>query len=76
MLTAKIDTLEGRDVAVVDIPRAYLSVDMDDEVHILFRGKLAYMMVAAYPSLYRPFVSYETGKASYMSGCRRHYMAV
>ena len=35
MITAKIDTLEGRDVAVVDIQRAYLSADMEDEVHVV-----------------------------------------
>ena len=62
MLTATIDALEGRDVAVVDIPGVYLSVDMDDEVHIVFRGTLADMIVAADPALYRTFVSYETGK--------------
>ena len=38
MLTASIDTLEGMDMSVVDIPGAYLSTDMDDEVQILFRG--------------------------------------
>ena len=63
MITATIDALEGRDVAVVDIPGEYMSADMDDEVHVVFRGKLEYMMVAADTALYRPFVSYETGKA-------------
>ena len=69
MLTATINALEGRDVAVVDIPGAYLSADMDDEVHVVLRGTLAEMMVMADPELYRPFVSYETGN-------RKHYMAV
>ena len=63
MLTATINALEGRFVAVVDIPRVYLSADMDDEVHVVFRRSLAEMMVAADPALYRPFVSYETVKA-------------
>ena len=49
-------------MAVVDIPGAYLSADMDDEVHMVFRGTLAEMVVMANPALYRPFVSYETGK--------------
>ena len=49
-------------MAVVDIPGAYLSADMEDEVHIVFRGTLLEMMVVADPELYRPFVSYETGK--------------
>ena len=62
MLTATIDALEGLDVAVVDILGAYLSADMDDEVHMVFRGTLAEMMVMADPALYRTFVSYETGK--------------
>ena len=62
MLTAKTDALEGKDVALVDIPGAYMSVVMDDEAHLVFRGTLAEMMVMADPALYRPFVSYETGK--------------
>ena len=62
MITATIDALEGRDLEVVDIPGAYLSVDMDDEVHVVFRRTLEYMMVVADPALYRLFVSYETGK--------------
>ena len=62
MLTETIDALEGRDVAVLDTPGPYLSADIDDEVHIVFRGTLAEMMVAADPELYRHFVSYETGK--------------
>ena len=62
MLTATIDAQEGRDVAVVDIPRAYLRANMDNEVHVVFRGTLAEMMVMADPALYQPFVSYETGK--------------
>ena len=36
---------------------------MDNEVHVVFRRMLAEMMAAADPVLYRPFVSYEIGKA-------------
>ena len=63
MLTATIGALEGRDMAVVDIPGAYLSADTDDEVNVVFRGPLEEMMVEANPALYWPIVSYETGKA-------------
>ena len=52
MLTATIEALEGRYVAVVDIPGAYLSADMDDEVHMVFRGTLAELIVAADPDIY------------------------
>ena len=62
MLTAIIEALEGREVAVVDTPGAYLSADTDNEIHIVFRGTLAEMMAAVDPALYRPFVSCETGK--------------
>ena len=75
MLTATIGALEGIDAEVVYIPGAYLSTDMDNEVYGVFIGTLADMMVADDPALYRPFMSYETGKASYTSGCRSHYMA-
>ena len=63
-LTAKIGALEVRGVALVDIPGAYLSADMNDEVHVVLRETLTDMMVAADPELYRPFVSYDTGKAT------------
>ena len=63
MIKATINALEVRDAAVVDIPGSYLSADMDDEVHVVLRGTLAELMVAANPELYRPFVSYETRQA-------------
>ena len=63
MLTATIDALEGRDVAVVDISAAYMSAEMNNEIHVVFRKTQSEMMVMADPALYRPFVSYETGKS-------------
>ena len=53
MLTATIDALEGRDMAVVDIPGEYLSADIDNEVQVVFRGTLTEMMVVADTELYR-----------------------
>ena len=47
-------------MAVVDIPEAYLSADINNEVHVVFRGTIAEMMVMDDPALYQPFVSYET----------------
>ena len=41
MLISTIDALEGRDVAVVDISGAYLSADMYNKVHVVFRCTLA-----------------------------------
>ena len=63
MFTAKIDTLEGRDKAVVDIPGAYMSAEIDNEVHVFFMVTLTELVVSADPVLYQPFVSYTTGQA-------------
>ena len=41
----------------------YLSADMDDEVHVVFRRTLAELMGAANPAPYQPFISYVTGQA-------------
>ena len=76
MLTATINALEGRYVAVVDIPGAYMSAEMDDEVHVVFRGTLAKIMVMANPALYRHFCHMRQERQSCMSGYREHYMAV
>ena len=39
-LTAVIDALEGREVAVVDVPGAFMQADMDETVHVRFTGKM------------------------------------
>ena len=63
MFTAKIDTLEGREKLVVDIPEAYLSAEIDNEVHVVFMVTLAELVVSVDPVLYQPFVLYTTGQA-------------
>ena len=56
MLSATINALEGRDVAVVDISGEYLSADMDDEAKVVFIGTLSELMAASNTELYRQFV--------------------
>ena len=63
MLIETIRLLEGRNVAIVDTPGAYLNADMNEEVHVVFRGTLSELMVAEDLELYQPFISYEMGKA-------------
>ena len=41
LISAGIDAYKERDVAVVDIPGAYLSADMDDYMFVIFRGTMA-----------------------------------
>ena len=57
LLTSVIDALEDRDVAVTDIPGAYLTTDIDEEVHMILEGKLAEMMVLTAPEVYRTYVT-------------------
>ena len=39
-LTSCIDAMEGRDIAIVDIPGAFMHADMDQLVHMKLEGKL------------------------------------
>ena len=40
LITAAIDAAEGRDVAVIDAPGAFLTADMDKEVIIILENKM------------------------------------
>jgi hypothetical protein len=57
MITATIDAHEGRDVAVVDVPGAFLSADMDEYVIMTIKGRLAELMVKAAPNIYRKYIT-------------------
>ena len=56
LLTSVIDALEERDVLVTDIPGAYLTTNMDEEVHVILEEKLAEMMVLIAPEVYRTYI--------------------
>mmetsp|Transcript_3572 Transcript_3572/g.6926 ORF Transcript_3572/g.6926 Transcript_3572/m.6926 type:complete len:274 (+) Transcript_3572:3364-4185(+) len=58
LLTSAIDAAERRDVAVLDLPGAYLFADMDEVVHMVLRGELAELMVQTAPEVYRKYVAY------------------
>jgi hypothetical protein len=57
LITSTIEAYEGREVAVMDIPGAYLSADMDDEVIMLLRGRLAELMVKTAPNIYCKYIT-------------------
>ena len=64
MLTCLIDALEGRDVATVDIPRAFMQADMEGEdVHVKMQGKLVHLLAQIDPKLYRQYITDENGKS-------------
>ena len=57
LITAAIDAYEGRHVATVDLPSAFLHTDTDEDVTMVLEGSLAELMVKVDPSLYRKYVT-------------------
>jgi hypothetical protein len=51
MLSCTIDTLEGRDVATVDIPGAFMQADMDETVHVKLEGTMAELFTRLDPKM-------------------------
>ena len=62
MLSRTIDAKESRDVAIIDIPGAFMQADMEGIVHMKLEGKMAELMVQIDPKLYRKYVQIEKGR--------------
>ena len=62
LLSCTIDAKEGRDVATVNIPGAFMRADMDQVVHLKMQGQMAELLVKLNPKLYRKHVQTEGGK--------------
>jgi hypothetical protein len=60
MITATVEAHEGGDVAVVDVPGAFLSADTDEEVLMTLRGRLAELMVKTAPDIYRKYITLDS----------------
>ena len=58
-ITSAMEAHEERDTAVVDLPGAYLSADLDsnDTVIMVLRGHLAELMALADETVYRRYVT-------------------
>ena len=66
LVTCMVDALEGREVAVIDIPGAYLHAEMDDVVFVRFHGKVVELLEKIDQKLYKPYVKIDgTGKRVY-----------
>ena len=60
LLSCIIDAEEGRDVAVIDIPNAFIQTRIEDEKDMVFiriRGILADMLVDIAPDVYKPYLT-------------------
>jgi hypothetical protein len=62
MLTSVIDAAEGRDVATVDIPGAFMQADMDDTVHMKLEGTMVDLLLKIAPDTYQHYVIEKNGK--------------
>ena len=60
MMTSVIDAYENRDVAIVDIPNAFIQTPhVGRKVIIKIRGKLAIILCSCAPHIYKPYVTLE-----------------
>jgi hypothetical protein len=56
-LTAIINALENHDIAVVDIPGAFMQVDLDDEmIHVRLTGKMVELLLEIDHELYESYL--------------------
>ncbi len=56
-ITAVIDAHEGCNVACFDIPGAFLHADVDEDITMVLKGRLAELMVQVAPNLYRKYIA-------------------
>ena len=63
VLTSVIDAHEGREVAIIDIPNAFVQTENSGEIVFMkIRGELAKILVELSPETYERFLCYENGK--------------
>jgi hypothetical protein len=60
MIAAAIEADEGCDVAVVDVPRAFLSADMNEGVLMTLGGRLEELMVKTATNIYRKYITLDS----------------
>ena len=61
-LMVVIDAWENRKVAVLDVPGAFMQVDMDELVHVRFQGEMVDKLLEIDHDLYASYISVENGE--------------
>jgi Reverse transcriptase (RNA-dependent DNA polymerase) len=61
-LTCTVDAKEERDVALIDVPGAFMQTDNDEVVHMRLVGTMADLLVQLNPDRYKTFVTVHKGK--------------
>ena len=62
MLSCVIDAEERHHMAFLNIPGAFMQVDMDEVVHMRLDGKMAELLVRIDPAKYQKYMVYEKEK--------------
>jgi hypothetical protein len=62
-LMAVIDALESREVAIVNIPGAFMQVDLNDKmIHVRLTSKMVDLLLKIDQELYKPYLVQERGE--------------
>jgi uncharacterized membrane protein YgcG len=61
-LTSVIEAQERRKVMTIDIPGAFMHVDIDELIHVRLEGPMAELLTRVDPAKYRTYMSTERGK--------------
>ena len=61
-LTAVIDVMEDRNVAVLDVPGAFMQAEIDKLVHVQFTGAMVNMLLQIDHEMYKDYVMIERGE--------------
>ena len=56
IITSTIEAHEGRDVAMIDLPNAFLNAENNEQTLMLLKGKLAELMVQIDLQIYRKHI--------------------
>ena len=61
-LTAVIDTMEGRNVVVLNVPGGFMQANMDELVHIRFAGAMVTLLLEIDHEMYKDYVVVKKGE--------------
>ena len=67
-LAAVIDALEGQEVAVLDVPGAFMQVDIDELVHVRLTGEMVNMLLQIDSEMYKDDVMMEKRRTGHVHG--------
>ena len=62
LITSVIDTYEGIEVEIVDMPGSFLTFDQDEVINMTIKGKLAEVIVKTTPEVYQNYIAIEKGE--------------